>query len=100
MDTGSPAYEPVWFDRTFRFLVPEDGSTAPRYELHADPDGTYPDPLPLDTPLRITGLFNHPEADECTVHHYFKDDVPSVHCRGVFVVTEITSLAGSPAPSG
>ncbi len=99
MDTGGPAYEPEWFDRTFQFLAPDDGSEGPMYELHADPDGTFPDPLPLDAPLLITGLFNHPEAHECRVYHYFKDNVPSVHCRAVFVVTEITSPVGSPAPS-
>jgi hypothetical protein len=93
VDTGGPSFEPEWFDRTFSFLVPEDGSFDPgsMLELHADPLGTYPDPLPYGVPVDVTGQFNHPAASACTIYHYVKNNVPSVHCRTLFAVTAIAS---------
>jgi len=92
-DTGGASFQPEWFDRGFMFLVPEEGAfdQDSMLELHADPLGTYPDPLPIGVPVNVTGQFNHPAASACTVYHYFKSDTPSVHCRAQFAVTAVAT---------
>lgn len=60
-------------------------------ELHADPLGTYPDPLPLGAPVHLTGQFDHPAASACTQTHFFVNAAPSVYCRTIFAVTTIAS---------
>jgi hypothetical protein len=92
-DTGGESFQPEWFDRGFAFLVPEEGSfdQDSMLEFHADPLGTYPDPLPFGVPVNVTGQFNHPAASACTVYHYFKNDTPSVHCRAQFAVTAVAT---------
>lgn len=92
-DTGSPAYSPGWFDRTFAFLVPEAGSfdQDSMLDLHLDPLGSYPAPMPYGVPVDVTGQYDHPAASACTVYHYFKEDTPSVQCRTVFAVTAVAS---------
>jgi hypothetical protein len=93
LDTGGASYEPSWFDRTFRFLVPENGSAEDAIlELHADPAGTYPDPLPFGEPVNVTGQFNHPAAAACAKSHYVQHDAPTVDCRTVFAVTAIEPI--------
>jgi hypothetical protein len=91
-DTGSPSFTPGWFDRSFQFLVPGQGSFdhTSMLELHVDPLGTFPDPLPYGVPVSATGMFNHPAASACTEYHYLVNYQPSVHCRTVFAVTNVT----------
>ena len=60
-------------------------------DLHVDPLGSYPDPMPYGVPVNVTGQFDHPAASACTVYHYFKDNTPSVYCRMVFAVTGVTT---------
>jgi len=92
-EVGSASYEPSWFDRTLRFLVPEHGSIEDAFlELHADPAGAYPEPLPFGEPVRVTGRFNHPAAAACAKTHYQQHDVPTVDCRTMFAVTAIESI--------
>jgi hypothetical protein len=93
MDTGSPGYAPDWFDRTLSFVVPETGAfdQDSMMDLHLDPLGSYPDPMPYGVPVNVTGQFDHPAASACTVYHYFKDNTPSVYCRMVFAVTGVTT---------
>jgi hypothetical protein len=95
MDTGSPSFQPDWFDRTLRFLAPVEGDLEERslHEMHADPDGSYPEPMVFGEPVLVTGQFNHPAASDCTVYHYFQDDQPTAYCRTVFAVTRIEALA-------
>lgn len=90
-DTGGESFQPDWFDRGFRYVVPEAGSfdQDSMLVLHADPLGTVPDALRYGVPMNVTGQFNHPAASACTVYHYFKNDTPSVHCRARFAVTAI-----------
>lgn len=92
-DTGGESLQPEWFDRSFAFLVPEEGTFDENsmLELHADPLGTYPDPMPYGVPVDVTGQFNHPAASACTVYHYFKNDTPSVGCRAQFAVTAVAT---------
>ena len=61
-------------------------------QLHADPAGVYPDPVPFGEPVRVTGQFNHPAAAACAKSHYVQDDVPTVDCRTVFAVTAIEPI--------
>ena len=93
-ETGGFTFEPSWFNRTFQFLVPEDGPLEEvMLELHADPAGTFPDPVPLGEPVHVTGQFNHPAASACTWTFFVDDEeVPTVGCRTVFAVTAIEPI--------
>ena len=58
-------------------------------ELHDDPLGSVPEPLPFGVRVTVTGQFNHPAASACTAYHFFVNYQPSVHCRTVFAVTDV-----------
>ena len=93
-ETGSASFQPSWFDRSFQFLVPPEGAfnhEDSMLELHQDPLGTAPDPLPYGKPVTVTGQFNHPAASACTMDWYFVNDAPTVACRTVFAVTSIVA---------
>jgi len=92
--TGSAAFQPGWFDVSLAFLVPPDGAfnhDDSMLELHLDPLGTAPDPLPIGVPVRVTGQYNHPAASACTMDWYFVHDAPTVYCRTVFAVTSVVA---------
>ena len=94
LETGSAVYQPSWFDRSLQFLVPPEGAfnhNDSMLELHQDPLGTAPDPLPYGEPVTVTGQFNHPAASACTMDWYFVNDAPTVYCRAVFAVTAIAA---------
>ena len=91
-ETGSASFQPSWFDRSYQFLVPPEGAfnhDDSMLELHEDPLGTAPDPLPYGRPVNVTGQFNHPAASACTMDWYFVNDAATVYCRTVFAVTAI-----------
>lgn len=92
-DTGGASFKPAWFDRSFKFLVPGDGDFdhGSMLELHADPLGDVPEPLPVGVPVTVTGQFNHPAASACTEYHVFVDNEPSVYCRMAFAVTQVAT---------
>jgi hypothetical protein len=93
-ETGGFSFEPSWFNGTREFLVPEDGPFEDAMlELHADPTGIYPDPVPLGEPVRVTGQFNHPAASACTTTFFVDDEeAPTVACRTMFAVTAIEPI--------
>jgi hypothetical protein len=93
-ETGSATFQPSWFDRSFQFLVPPEGAfnhDDSMLELHQDPLGTAPDPLPFGKPVSVTGQFNHPAASACTMDGYFVNDAATVYCRTVFAVKAIAA---------
>jgi hypothetical protein len=52
-----------------------------------DPAGTYPDPVPTNLVLDVTGMFDHPAAANCTVLDGPPERTPT--CRFAFAVTSI-----------
>jgi hypothetical protein len=104
-DVDRPQIEPAWFG--FQ-SVPTDGGTicpmlvdadgrAPRepFFAHFDPAGDFLDPLPIDTPIEITGRYDHPAASECKV---VGNEGPLIDvvlaCRTTFVITAVRLLTG------
>ena len=98
-------YKPAWFFLTGGFLMifppttrQDDVNTEqPGLGLVVDPNGTHPDPIPVDKVVTVTGMFNHPAAAGCQEN--VAEDiglqgsepvwVPSGYCRSIFAVTSI-----------
>ena len=88
----------------------DESADLERQDLLLDPEGTYPDPLPVGEyvegttwtapdPVRVTGMFDHPAARTCTWES--NDPVPSsalpldppvAKCRLEFAVTRIEAV--------
>jgi hypothetical protein len=70
---------------------PVPGDSADWLMVHLDPAGDYPDPLPFEQNVLITGSFDHPAAASCKapagVEIVPKD--PVLYCRTTFAITEI-----------
>ena len=73
--------------------VPED--TADWLIVHLDPAGTYPDPLPFEQDVQVTGTFDHPAAASCAAPPGVEivPPDPVLYCRSTFAITAI-----EPAP--
>ena len=58
-----------------------------------DPEASRPDPLPIGTPVTVTGMFDHPAAMTCEWRDYGTEEppvwTPSEQCRYEFAVTSI-----------
>jgi hypothetical protein len=58
--------------------------------LVVDPEGSHPDPIPVDTTVTVTGEFDHPAAAACRARGMDNPAfVPTDACRSWFVVTSI-----------
>ena len=105
-DVDGGYLEPAWLGTTSLpdigtpLLVEPDESTPSHEEgiwAHIDPSGSYPDPLPVDVPVEVTGQFDHPAAQTCRsadgVDEEFRVDEPVVHCRTTFAVISLEVAA-------
>ena len=78
-------------------LLVEPGSPVPGDSsdwlfVHLDPAGNYPDPLPFEQDVLITGSFDHPAAASCKAPTDVEVGVPKdlvLFCRTAFAITEI-----------
>jgi hypothetical protein len=90
-ETGGGTLEPGWFDDSRQFIASPDGKLDQErmLDLNADPQGQYPDPMPYGQRVQVTGQYNHPGADACTLTWYSAVSHPTVDCRTTFAVTRI-----------
>jgi hypothetical protein len=94
-EIDGPPMDPSWFGVSGRswFLV-EPTRSAPFADVDngllvvLDPAGTYPDPVPMNRILDVTGMFDHPAAAACTmIDGATAERTPS--CRFTFAITSI-----------
>ncbi len=99
-DVDGGGYVPRWFgpdDQPLLFVEPSERAVPPEYDqwliLVPDPDGAYPDVLPVGQVVEVTGMFDHPDAWNCTYQ-----DIPietagppmrTSDCRFMFATTSI-----------
>ncbi len=57
--------------------------------LHLDPAGQRPRTLPVGEVVELTGVFDHPDAADCTFTEMDGEPAPSQHCRLEFAVTRL-----------
>ena len=90
-ETGGGTLGPGWFDDSRQFIAAPDGKLDQErmLDLNADPQGQYPDPMPYGQRVLVTGQYNHPAADACTLTWYSPVSHPTVDCRTTFAVTRI-----------
>jgi hypothetical protein len=103
-DVDAPPIKPAWFglqqvtgngDRLLPCLV-EPGQRQIDFDdpfwlfvANIDPDGAIPDPVPIDTPIRVTGMYDHPAARRCrSEDEDAVSDLVSI-CRSTFAITKI-----------
>lgn len=88
---------PDWFANCGPLILVEPSETRPperppeaQLDLSLDPDGRYPDPVPVGSVVTVTGMFDHPAAADCKAYDMAVEaDVPSQACRFKFAVTAI-----------
>lgn len=102
-DVDPPAeFSPSWFApvRAEQELVLVNPTTRPPLVdwpqalemqfLRLDPAGDFPDPLPIDRVVAVTGMFDHPAASDCRIRDWTDGRlVISDTCRTLFAVTAI-----------
>jgi hypothetical protein len=94
-DSDGPFFEPGWFASRQLALVDPAASTNPvdldrAVFLALDPDGDYPDPLPVDALVEVTSVFDHPAARDCLMGGMDEAPIePSLWCRLQFAVTTL-----------
>jgi hypothetical protein len=93
-EIDGPPMNPSWFSVSeVRFLV-DPARSGPLGDVTAalwvvlDPAGRYPNPLPMDRILDVTGMFDHPAAKACTMSDGAITESTS-SCRFDFAVTSI-----------
>jgi hypothetical protein len=99
-DLDGPSVEPRWFDHGGQPSVLVDPAMPgpPSYFddalfLNLDPAGSHVDPLPLDSVVEITGMFDHPAARACMTGGLDEPFRPSHYCRFEFAVTSLKTAS-------
>lgn len=96
-DVDGSWYTPSWFSLgtgSGELLVDPSRTTVPPdtgdwFWLSLDPDGDHPEPLPMGKVVEVTGMFDHPAAQTCTITEMDSDPVPSQGCRLTYAVTRL-----------
>jgi hypothetical protein len=97
-DIDSATFDPEWFNISLfegaPIVLAEPAGAgsidlADGLLLVLDPDGEADDPLPLDSVVEVTGVFDHPAAQTCTSSVDGGEPEPTVSCRFVFAVTSL-----------
>ena len=93
-DIDGPPTNPTWFGVSeLRFLVDPSrsgplGDVQSALSVVLDPSGTYPESVPMDRVVDVTGMFDHPAAAPCTTSDgALVERTPS--CRFAFAITSI-----------
>jgi hypothetical protein len=99
-DVDGGGYQPAWFggDSQPLLLVEPSETVAPAdyadwLIVALDPDGEYPDVLPVGKVVEVTGMFDHADARNCLYQGVPIETVgpptPSSDCRFTFATTSI-----------
>lgn len=102
-DVDGGGFEPAWFgvdDQPLVLVPPSETWPPTRFDLWLvatmDPAGRYPDPLPIDQIVQVTGMFDHPDAMDCRYQGLPTDTAgpptPSSACRFIFATTAISAI--------
>jgi hypothetical protein len=96
-DIDGPQTIPSWFAVSEVRLLADPSRSSPLRDVsealwvYLDPAGTYPDPVPTDRVVDVTGMFDHPAAASCaTSDGALVERTPS--CRFAFAVTSIVPV--------
>ena len=96
-DVDGPGTDPGWLGLGLGappiLLVDPSDAGPPEnpenwFPLHLDPDAGV-DPVPIDAIVDVTGIFDHPAAEGCTVTGFDEPPAPSIACRFAFAVTDL-----------
>lgn len=94
-DVDGPPMDPGWLGfgaEPILLVDPSDtrppGQPENWFPLHLDPDAGV-DPVPIDAIVDVTGIFDHPAAESCTVAEMDEPPAPSIACRFAFAVTDL-----------
>jgi hypothetical protein len=101
-DVDGGGFQPAWFgveDQPLLLVAPSETSVPPDYAdwliFAPDPDGSYPDVLPVGQVVDVTGMFDHPDARNCTYQGVPVETAgpptPSSDCRFMFATTSIAA---------
>lgn len=93
-DVDGGWFTPRWFSSGTGSpgMLVEPESTRPPSDvgewfwLNLDPAGQRPEALPLGELVKVTGMFDHPDAAGCTLTELEDEPVASQHCRLAFAV--------------
>ena len=94
-DADGPSTDPGWFGLgAAPILLVDPSESAPParpedwYELHLDPDAGVR-AVPIDAVADVTGIFDHPASEGCTVTGFDEPPAPSLACRVAFAVIDL-----------
>lgn len=93
-DVDGGWFTPRWFSSgtgSPEMLVEPESTRPPSdvgewFWLNLDPAGQRPEALPLGELVKVTGMFDHPDAAGCTLTELEGEPVASQHCRLAFAV--------------
>jgi hypothetical protein len=99
-DVDGGGFVPRWFgpdDQPLLLVEPSERTVPPEYDqwliVVPDPDGEYPDVLPVGQVVEVTGMFDHPDARNCSYQgipiETSGPPTPSSACRFMFATTSI-----------
>jgi hypothetical protein len=88
---------PAWLDLSGQPLLLVEGPTVAPFglddgpALFLHPESEHPDPLPVGEVVRVTGVFDHPDAECTAIGFDGGDSRPDPSCRWSFVVTALSA---------
>lgn len=86
---------PGWFSLGGGEMLVEPGMTRPPADvtewfwLNLDPAGRHPANLPMGEVVDVSGIFDHPDAANCTITEMDGEPVESQRCRLAFAVVKL-----------